>query len=44
MENFTAEVRRKMIEIANELLEEGCDEDRAISIAAKQGKRMGRKS
>jgi uncharacterized protein YdaT len=36
--NFTAEVRRKMIEIANSLLGEGYEEERAISIATAQGK------
>ena len=36
--NFTAEVRRKMIEIANALLVDGYEEERAISIATKQGK------
>jgi uncharacterized protein YdaT len=33
MKNLTADVRRKAIEIANALLEEGNDEGRAIAIA-----------
>ena len=36
--NFTAPVRRKMIEIANALLEQGYEENRAIAIATAQGK------
>lgn len=36
--NFTAPVRRKMIEIANALLEQGYEENRAISIATAQAK------
>lgn len=38
MKNFTPDVREKMIEIANALLEEGYDDDRAIPIAISQGK------
>lgn len=33
LKNLTAEVRRKAIEIANALLEEGNEEGRAIAIA-----------
>ena len=36
--NFTAQVRKKMIEIGNALLEEGYPEERAIAIATAQGK------
>ena len=36
--NFTAPVRKKMIEIGNALLEEGYSEERAIAIATAQGK------
>ncbi len=38
LKNFTAEVRNKAIEIANALLEDGYEEDRAISIATAQAK------
>lgn len=33
MKNLTPEVRKKAVEIANALLEEGMSEDRAIAIA-----------
>lgn len=36
--NFTVSARRKMIEIANALLEEGYSEERAIAIATEKGK------
>jgi uncharacterized protein YdaT len=38
LKNFTADVRNKAIEIANALLEDGYEEDRAISIATAQAK------
>jgi uncharacterized protein YdaT len=52
MKNLTAEVRRKAIEIANALLEEGSDEGRAIAIgtakaeewAENRGKQVKKKS
>ena len=36
--NFAAPARRKMIEIANALLEEDYSEERAIAIATEKGK------
>ncbi len=38
LKNFTAEVRNKAIEIANALLEDDYEEDRAIAIATAQAK------
>ena len=38
LKNFTAEVRDKAIEIANALMDDGYEEDRAIAIATAQAK------
>lgn len=38
LKNFMAPVRRKAVEIANALLEDGMEEGRAISIATAQAK------
>jgi uncharacterized protein YdaT len=38
LKNFTAEVRNKAIEIANALLEDDYEEERAIAIATAQAK------
>nr|WP_274649325.1 DUF2188 domain-containing protein [Paenibacillus humicola] len=38
LKNFTAPVRAKAVEIANALLEDGCEEGRAIAIATSQAK------
>lgn len=39
--NFSAEVRRKAIEIGNALLEEGYEDSHAIPIATKQATQWG---
>lgn len=41
LNNFTAPIRYKAVEIANALVEDGYEEGRAIAIATAQAKRWG---
>ncbi|MBE9168225.1 DUF2188 domain-containing protein [Pleurocapsales cyanobacterium LEGE 06147] len=43
MKNLTAEVRRKAIDIANALLDDGYEEGRAIAIATAQAKKWAKR-
>lgn len=43
LKNLTAEVRRKAIDIANALLDEGCNEGRSIAIATAQAEKWAKR-